>query len=181
MALNKIPLDTIARAYSIVSAQTGHQYPPIRPVAAPMSINGISGGVQTNGSGVCDLCFMNNCDNCNEDDGGYEPTTALESVQKGGAGGANCRAAARAKRQAQINSANASLAIQLTAACGSVAGAAACSGTAMTIIGAPISPATGVGVGCVVYVGCDIYQIYQYRQQIAIIEADYTMSVNGCN
>jgi hypothetical protein len=67
--------------------------------------------------------------------------------------------------------------------CGSSAWAAgeiACGGTMVTIVGAPIGPEVGIGVGCFVVTTYSTFAFVDYRLKIQQAELDYQATIAGC-
>lgn len=180
--LAKLPSDIIAKAYSIVSVKTAYRYPPILPSTSSAKKLAIgSPTTQDYTTGICELCFLNNCDECG-DFGGQNKVDNGDNHGGGGGGGASCVQLAQGVRQAKINSENADFVGALLACGGTAVGAgvAVCEGTLITVIGGPFSPATGVGTYCVVYVGCAGYAIWQHQTRLSVIEAEYAQTVAQC-
>jgi hypothetical protein len=181
--LSKLPSDVLIQAYRTVSQKNGYVYPPIKPQIANSKLGNTNGTKisASNAYGICEMCFLNNCDECGEFG---EANTQLEqpSNDKGGSGGNPCRTNAAAKRQNAMETESSSL-LKALLACvttGAGAGTTACSATVASIIGAPISPGVGVGVGCLVFIGCDAWVLYDHELAINRIELEYQGSINSC-
>ncbi|RZJ93211.1 MAG: hypothetical protein EOO60_05355 [Hymenobacter sp.] len=174
--LEKLPLPVLTEATRLASIKLGRKYPVIfiRKSVAAKEIS------KTLGAGdICTNCHFNNCDECgsvginNESDDG--------SANQDGPG-YSCRQNAQAQRQNAIEQAENAFMLAVIGCGGSgwAAGEFACGATMVTIVGAPISPGVGAGVGCFVFTTCTAFAFTDYGLKIQQAELQYQDKVAGC-
>lgn len=179
IALNNLAPAALAQAYQIVSQKSRYVYPPIKAQATGSKAG--SGTYKTSAYGICEMCFMNNCDEC-EDFGGGSTQLEPTNNDNGGGGGVSCRTLAAATRESTIGQASNMLWLEL-AGCGGAAvtaGELACGATMISIVGAPISPGVGAGVFCFTATTCATLVIVDYRYKIQQAEINYQTALLGC-
>jgi hypothetical protein len=184
VVLDKLPLNAVVQAYQIIASRSGYVYPPIKAQKVGSKANSTSS--KTNTIGICELCFLNNCDECGEGGGNgtlfEQPSDGNGGGGSSGSNGISCRANAAAKRQNAIAQAENMLYLAIIG-CGSSAWAAgeiACGGTMVTIVGAPIGPEVGIDVCCFVVTTCSTFAFVDYRLKIQQAELDYQATIAGC-
>jgi len=179
LVLDKIPLAALEQAYQMVSRRSGYVYPPIKTQNASSKSANSAGSKVTN-YGMCELCFMNNCDECRDYDGGS--TQLQQPSDDSGSGGASCRTNAAARRQNSIDQAHSAAVLNLFTCGGSGWAAAeiACGTTVATIVGVPVAGEVGAFVGCAVFIGYSGFVLNEYGLKLQQAELEYQASLSGC-
>jgi len=177
--LDKIPSAALEQAYQMVSHRSGYVYPPIKTQNASSKSANSAGSKVTN-YGMCELCFMNNCDECRDYDGGS--TQLQQPSDDSGSGGASCRALAAATRQSVLGQANNWVWLELAGCAGAAwtTGELACGAAMVAVVGAPISPGVGIGVACFVAITCSTLILVDYGYKIQQAELTYQSAMLGC-
>jgi hypothetical protein len=175
--LNNLAPAALAQAYRMVSQRSRHIYPPIKAQSASNKVG--SATYKTSAYGICELCFLNNCDECGEFG---EANTQLEqpSNDKGGSGGNPCYDRARVNRESDVDIATVGMAAGLLG-CGMTAGEVAGATTVATIATGPLAPVIGGGVGGIYITVCAGSVIIVYSATLNKIEADYQKALAECH
>lgn len=167
--LGKLPLATLAKAGTLASQKLGHKYPVI--FKRPTTSNARNGD-------ICPDCHYNNCDECGPSANNEK---AYDDADNNGPG-YSCRQNAQARRSNAVGQADNTLRLAIIGCGGSgwAAGEIACGATMATIVGAPVSPGVGTGVGCAVFIACSAYALKDYELKIQQAELEYQANIAGC-